>query len=109
MNVCFKFYGLGYDNYYQACVYIYDSFNNLVYSGQTYNGKLEVCLKANARYKVVATFFGEVLVRYICGNLCSYIFIFNHAILQNQSITFILTDYFYNLPIGRGELLLWQS
>ena len=27
---------------------------------------------------------------------------------DDNSITFLLTDYYYNLPIERGELILWQ-
>ncbi len=106
-DVCFKFYGLGYNEYYQANVSIYDLYGNLVYSGNTYNSILNTCLNIGEKYLVKATFMGEVIIRYIIINRPVYIFIFDHALMNEPAITFILKDYYYNLPIERGELILY--
>ncbi len=108
-NVYLKFYGLGYNSSFQAFVRVYDNMNNLIYEGLTYDGILNIYLKIGATYKVVATFLNETLIKglYINRN-DTYIFMFEHSMLKNNSITFLLTDYYYNLPIERGELLLWQ-
>ena len=108
-NIHLKFYGLGYNSSFQAFVRVYDDMNNLVYEGMTYNGKLNLDLYKGRYYKIVAEFLKETLIRFIyIGFLKTYIFIFDHAMVNNGSITFLLTDYYYNLPIERGELILWQ-
>ena len=109
-----KFLGLGYNKFYQANIWIYDSNNNLVYKGKTYNSKINICLKKNKLYKLKATSLNEnINTCFYVSNLDSYIFIFDRAkntIRQNRKITFLLTDYYYNnLPIEKGELYLWQK
>ena len=109
-NIHLKFLGLGYNSSFQAFVRIYDLEDNLIYEGMTYNNILSINLNMCNCYKIVASFLSETLIKYICiGSMDTYIFIFDHAIFNDDnSITFLLTDYYYNLPIERGELILWQ-
>ena len=102
------FRGLGYHNICQANILLYDDLNNLVYSGKTYNGKLKIRLNDNI-YRMIASINNEIIDTniYVNGNN-KYCFNFKRSIIYN-SITFILTDYYYNLPIERGELLIWQK
>lgn len=106
-----KFLGLGYNEFYQANIVIYDSSDNLIYEGITYNGELEICLDANEAYKINAYSLNEIINTYFyVSNLDNYIFIFDRAkFIKNQKIIFLLTDYYYNLPIEKGELYLWQK
>lgn len=43
----------------------------------------------------------------IYTNMNNYIFSFNNTV--NRTITLFLKDYYYNLPIERGEIVLWQN
>ena len=113
-NVKLKFIGTGVCSFYQAHVCIYDECNNLVYEGDTNNGCLCVNLCINRLYKVYACtrcerLFGAFYVR--C-NKCEYCFPFTSAFSQieeEDNITFQLTDAVYeNLPIMRGDMILWQ-
>ena len=110
MNVKLKFYGLGINDNYQANVSIYED-GMLIYDGQTYNGELIICLNSNVRYRIIATSYGDIIDTYfsLTGKDVYYFFFNRSFINKNQSITFILRDYFYNLPIERGELILWQK
>ena len=108
-NICLKFFGLGILSSFQASVKIYDDMNNLVYQGTTFDGKLNICLNKCTKYKVIAKFLNQNLINTIYINkLDTYIFIFDNARLNNRLINFILTDSYYNLPIERGNLILWQ-
>ena len=110
-EVKLKLYGLGINNNYQAKVFIYDSYNNLIYEGYTYNGYLIISLNINQRYKLVASSLNEYINTYFYINdNYEYIFFFKRSLLNtNNNITLILTDYYYdNLPISKGELILWQ-
>lgn len=112
-EVIIKFYGLGIDNKYQANVIIYDSYNKIVYSGNTYNGLLKISLKKNHIYRLVSNFISDQINTniYIGNNNC-YCFRFKNSILddaESRNVTFLLTDYYYdNLVIERGEIILWQ-
>lgn len=111
-NIQLRFYGLGYNNYYQACILIYDEKGKLVFSGKTYNGKLDICLKKDKIYKVVATICNETITNIIIANNNEYVLYFERGILNTNtnSITLNLTDYYYeNLPIERGDLIIWQE
>lgn len=111
-KVKIKFNGLGYGYQYQADVFIYDN-DNLIYDDKTYNGEINICLKQNKLYKIETYFLNEKLIKYIYIKDCDcYILNFNHSILNISSnlITFLLTDYHYdNLPIERGEIILWPK
>ena len=109
-EVKLKFIGLGYNNLYQANIKIYKG-NTLVYKGKTYNSELTVCLKEHTLYKLIATSIDEVINTNFYVYNDEYIFVFNRGRYQtnNRTITFLLTDYYYNnLPIERGEIILWQ-
>ena len=108
MEVEFIFKGLGINNKNQANILLYDEFNNLIYDGQTYNGILNICLKKGL-YKLIANTCNERIEKYIYINNNKYVFYFKRSIINNNSITLILTDYYYNLPIEKGELIIWQK
>ena len=106
-----KFFGLGYKNNNQANILIYDECN-LIYSGQTYNGELEINLNRNKIYRICAYVEDEMIDGVIYTNKDIHCFSFNRSLIKVQEgrpITFILTDYYYNLPIEKGELILWQE
>ena len=111
-KVKIKFNGLGYNKHYQADVFIYEN-GNLIFDGKTFNGKINICLKNKKCYKIEASFFNEKIVKYIYIKDCDCYFLnFHHSILYINSnlITFLLTDYHYdNLPIERGEIILWPK
>jgi len=110
IKIKIKFIGVGYNDLYQANVKIYDSSNNIVYDGKTYNGILTLYLKKSKVYIVKATFKSQVICSpiYVLDDT-TYIFSFiKNTIPTNRTVTFLLTDYYYNLPIEKGEILLWQ-
>ena len=109
-EITIRFNGLGCNKYYQANILIYDDFNNLVYSGQTYNGEIKLKLLKNKVYKMYADSLNEKLIIsfYVKDNNI-YCFSFERNVIRINSIIFLLTDYYYNLPIERGELILWQE
>lgn len=103
-----KFIGAGYKNKYQVKVKIYDK-DKKIFEGTTYNGELKIDLKENKIYKIEAIFLNEK----ICTNIyitkkCKYTFIFTHIIFNPKTITISLVDLYYNLPIEKGEIILWQ-
>lgn len=109
-KVTFIFIGTGINNKYQACVYIYDSCNRLVYKGKTKNGKLVLYLKKHEVYKLKAISLGEMIYTNFITTRSKYVFVFNRSIyIPSRTITFLLTDANYNnLPIEKGEIILWQ-
>lgn len=110
MKVKLKFNGLGINNKNQANILIYDNFGNLIYNGQTYNGILNICLNENCVYHLIANSCSDKIDTYFYVNNYEYIFNFKRSLIkQNNSITLLLTDYYYNLPIEKGELILWQK
>ena len=106
------FIGLGYNNINQSCIKIYDSKNNLIISKMSYNGCIKVCLRINQVYRVYTSSYNEVINKYFyVNNNTNYIFAFNRSFInyRNNNITFLLTDYYYNMPIEKGKLILWQK
>ena len=87
-------------------VKIYDSNNNIIYSGQVSCGEGFVYLKPNAVYRLVALKGCEVIDVNFYVNSQIYCFAFPSLYVLNN-VTLFLTDYFYpNLPIERGEIIL---
>ena len=111
-NVYLKFIGLGINDMYQADIIIYDNLGNVVKRCNTYNASVLVCLNKNSIYKIKASSkFDELESTFYINDNDTYYFIFNSAYLNNNQrlITFYLKDYYYNLPIERGNLFLWQN
>lgn len=107
LEVILKFYGLGINNNHQASVFIYEG-DNLIYEGLTYNGYITCFLKPYHIYNIKASFNGHRIYQTIYINKNEYIFYFPGSYINNiRTITFLVTDYYYNLPI-EGELILWQ-
>ena len=109
------FLGLGIKTFYQANVKIYDG-DCLIINKQTYNGRLQVCLKTNKKYllKVIGPFGRMIRCIYIIPYQNKYYFGFSNAyISENRTsnvITLLLSDANYNnLPITKGEMILWQK
>jgi hypothetical protein len=105
-----KFAGLGIENEYQAYVKVYDG-DELVFEGFTVNGEVCLHLKKNKVYRVWAKFFDEVINTSIYTSDCDYVLFFEHSILEPplepQTVTFLLRDFYYDIPIERGEIILW--
>ena len=106
IKIKIKFIGVGYNNFYQVDVAIYDKDMNKVFKGKTYNGELDVYLNKNEVYIMKANFNGQVLCSPLIILDGNYIFSF---VKNNRTVTFLLTDYYYNLPIEKGEIILWQK
>ena len=105
-----RFYGLGYDNKHQAYIKIYDVSNNLIYVGQTYNGQIDVLLNKYSLYHLIAEICNDIIDIYFYTNQEEYTFYFNRGVIKFRTITFLLTDYYYNnLKIERGDLIIWQK
>ena len=109
------FFGLGVDNCYQANVKIYDG-DCLIINKQTFNGRLQVCLNTNKKYllEAVSPFGRMIRCISILPNYDRYYFGFSNAyISENRTsnvITLLLSDANYNnLPITKGEMILWQK
>ena len=112
MNITLNFLGLGYNNINQADVLIYDICDNQVFEGITYNNLLTIKLCKNDFYRLIAKSLDEEInIVFYVGINNDYCFRFPRSIFENdidKSITFLLTDYYYdNLPIERGEIILY--
>ena len=109
-NVEIVLNGIGYGCVNQVDVCIYDECDNLVCKSRTYNGRVKVRLCKNRVYKLVSCYLSQMINQVFYVNRCSYSFSFESIIVStavNNSITFLLTDYYYdNLPIERGSLIL---
>ncbi len=106
-KIVFKFIGLGCKNYLQANIKIIDNNKNIIYDEETYNGKICLCLEEGNSYLLIARKNDMEIRRaiYINSKINKFIFSFYNYRL----ITFLLKDYYYNLPIKRGKLILWQK
>ena len=108
-NVIIRFLGPGVNDTYQAYVNVYDEYNNLIFKGYTYNSILEINLCFNKIYKIEAIFLNERIQKNIYINNNIYVIPFSTGFNISKS-SFLLTDYYYdNLPIERGEIILWQK
>lgn len=110
-EVIIRFLGLGYNEFWQADVDIYDVNNFLIFSGVTYNSRIVLCLARNRLYRLRAKSLNDIIdVYFYVLNDDEYVFIFNRSFFKyGRTITFLLTDYYYNLPIEKGNLYLWQK
>ncbi|MBE6158113.1 MAG: hypothetical protein E7160_04925 [Firmicutes bacterium] len=107
--IVLKFYGLGLEHYAQASINIYDSCGRLIYSGDTYNGSISLFLDEDNCYKLEANSLGRYISVWFYVGKNDYCYKFNFDSTYNQNnIAFLLTDYYYGLPIQRGNLILWQ-
>jgi len=112
--VTLKFIGTGVASNMQACVKIYDINDNLLYEKETFNGELKVSLEENKVYRLFAISCNDIISAAFYVSKCKkkYVFIFNRSIYNSElrTITFLLKDANYsNLPIGEGELVIWQK
>ncbi len=108
------FSGVGCSSRYQVFVKIYDVNNILVFSGYTHKGFIIAELEVGEVYSIIATSYNDKLSGsfYLSKNKDKYYFVLPSSIHEDNlnTITFLLTDYNYdNLPIERGELILWQE
>ena len=90
-------------------VIIYDG-NKKVYEGSICGSELYIKLEKCKAYRLVAySYLGILKTSFFVNNRDSYYFSFINR--NNETlITFYLTDYYYkNLPIERGEIILWQK
>ena len=99
----------GYNNFNQALVEIYDDDNNLIFCDNTRNGRVSIFLKNNCYYKIYAKLSG--VTKFIYTKPCKVITVSfcNNIILYNYISTFNLTDYYYNMPIEEGTIILCQK
>ncbi len=111
MIIRIKFLGV----IYQVKVVIFDECDELVYSGQTSQGYVDVLLCPGKVYKLMASMPCEMFTTYFyVSNRKMYCFMFPSLYMSDvlddgNKVTLFLTDYFYpNLPIERGEITLWQ-
>ena len=107
MKVILKFLGVGIKNEYQANVKIYCNEKEIVES-KTYNGEICLTLDKNKIYKLKATFLNNAINTYFYTNSNLFIFKFITNEIMNRTIILSLTDYYYNIPIEKGEIILWQ-
>ena len=106
------FRGSGVCNVFQPKVYLYDCHYNILEQGKTKSGYISFCLKKGYYY------FRAFLNDYKIAGVITvnkernkYVFAFPWAIYKtdNRTITFLLMDEVYHLPIERGEIILWQK
>ena len=114
-NIYLRFVGLGYRNINQANVFVYDEYNNVICNKKTYNGYIKVCLNTNKKYRVYVVSLSEVINSYfyVTNYNTNYIFAFPRSkcinTMVSRPITFLLKDYYYNLLIEKGNMILWQK
>ena len=100
----------GYKNYNQADIRIYDNNDILICNKKTYNGKTNILLNKNKYYKIYAKLNNnKIFLYYKIVNNKLIIPFCNNKIKQNNVITLQLTDYYYNMPIEKGLITLWQK
>lgn len=101
-EIVFKF--IGYNPIY---IKVLDNNHNIIYNEKTCSGRINLCLEKNKAYTLIATSNNRILKRVFLVDDKTNKFIF--SFYNYRKITFLLRDYFYNLPIKRGKLILWQK
>ena len=105
-KITIKFMGMGRC---QAKVDIYDLKGCKIASGFTKYGVFNFCGKDKAFYKIVFTINGITNCKTIYANSNYYPIMYQGTIFS-RNVTFLLTDQSYaNLPINKGEMILWQK
>ena len=102
-----KFIGTGINDNYQVNLEIYDKKKKII-SSKTYNGEICLLLEKNKIYKMKYSFLNRKKYINFYTNSNKFIFNLNNNIL-NRTITLSLKDYYYNIPIEKGEIILWQK
>lgn len=112
-NVNIRILGTGISNICQACVSIYDSCGNLVYEGLTCNGCISIELKMYKGYIIIIKSYAGVRKEIFYVDTCTTCYAFRAYEVnrpEEDLVTFLLTDLNYeNLPIQKGEIILWQN
>lgn len=101
-EIVFKF--IGYNPIY---IKVLDNNHNIIYNEKTCSGRINLCLEKNKAYTLIARSKNRILKRVFLVDDKTNKFIF--SFYNYRKITFLLRDYFYNLPIKRGKLILWQK
>ena len=105
IKIILKFVGAGVKNNYQVDVKVYGN-NEKIIDTKTYNGEICVILEKNKVYRLEYSFLNIKKIIYFYTNSNKYIFNLNQNSIS--IITFSLKDYYYNIPIEKGEIILWQ-
>ena len=102
--------GTGYKNYNQAYIKIYNKCNKLIRSQKTFNGRVSIFLNKDEYYKIYSSLNNTTkFVYFKVNNNKLNISFYNNYISYNHNITLYLTDYYYNMPIEKGFITLWQK
>ena len=105
-RVILKFYGLGYNDIFQANVKIYNNKNQCILNTKTYDNIVVCSLEEKQVYLIEAISQSEIIRQKIYVDNNKYCFFFPRSIVRNI-FTFQLTDFYYeNLPIEKGEIIL---
>ena len=111
-KVTIKALGIGQSKKYQADIAIYNRNNNMVFRGKTNNGILKLSLQENEVYRLEATLLNEkTCIVFISKDSLIEFRLKNNMINNSNSrnVIFLLSDYYYSLPIEKGEIILWQK
>lgn len=106
-NIKIIFPELGLGSSYQAKVFMKEKETEWSIETKTYNKEIDICLKDNTVYYLYAiSYLGIIeLYFYVDCKRDKYYFQF-----LNNIITFQVTDFYYkNLPIKKGEIILWRK
>ena len=109
-NIKIKIIGTGLNNDFQARIKIYDC-NKIIFLGKTYNGEIDLCLEEKKSYNIFIKLNNEIINKtFYITNQNIYLFYFNHSIYNpNHTVTFLLRDLNYNIPIMKGEIILGKN
>ena len=101
-EIVFKFIG-----YTPIYIKILDNNHNTIYNEKTCSGRITICLEKNKAYTLIARSNNRIIRKAFLVDNKTNKFVF--SFYNYRRITFLLRDYFYNLPIKKGELILWQK
>lgn len=108
VKIKIKFIGLGINDKFQAHVSLYCN-NKKILKETTYNGEITLPIVKGNVYILKAKFFSEVICTPIIYNKYGYTLFFSNNIPNEETITFLLRDFYYTNPIEKGEITLWQE